>query len=56
MRNISNLFLCGGRIPGVCGVPGAVLSGKALTESVAKEFVAVAPYERLADIAARSVA
>jgi phytoene desaturase len=56
MRNISNLFLCGGRIPGVCGVPGAVLSARAVAESVAKEFVAVAPYERLADIAARSVA
>lgn len=56
MRKISNLFLCGGRIPGVCGVPGAVLSAKAVAESVAKDFPAVTPYERLADIAARSVA
>ncbi len=56
MRKVSNLYLCGGRIAGVCGVAGAVTAARLIAEVVAKEFPVARPYERLADIAAKSVA
>ena len=56
MRKISNLYLCGAKIAGGCGVAGAVTAARCVAEVVAKEFPASRPYERLTDIAARSVA
>lgn len=56
MRNVSNLFICGGKLPGVCGIPGAVTSARATVELVAREFPSVTPYEPPSIIAARSVA
>ena len=55
-RNVSNLFLCGGKLSGVCGIPGAVTSARVTVEIVAREFPAIMPYEPPSAIAARSVA
>lgn len=56
MRKISNLFICGGGLHGIWGIPGGVMSASTLAEVVAGEFPANSPRERLDDIAARSVA
>lgn len=56
MHRIPNLFLSGACFKGVWGIPGALTSASLIAEMVRKEFPGTNPCERLADIAARSVA
>jgi hypothetical protein len=55
MRTVPNLFLCTGTLPGVCGLEGALASGRAVVKLVEDCFPAPAPSERFTEGGVRSV-